>query len=395
MDDLVEPLPPTGSLSQLESAQVVMPCIDIAETLAFFTDRLGFRVRMISPADDPAMVVIDGLGVQLRLQRVRPDTMFTPPTLHILCSAPSTVAAGATQMVAPNGSTIILLPSDPPLDIPPIQQSFVVSRASGTPSFNLGRAGMGYRDLIPGRQGGRFIASHIRIEDGGPVPDYVHFHKVRFQMIFCHRGWVKLVYEDQGEPFILHAGDCVLQPPEIRHRVLECSPGLEVIEVGCPAVHDTYADPATSLPTGRLDPLRDFGGQRFVRHVAAEAAWHAARIDGFEYRDLGISDATDGLAGVCVMRPVHNGSAPTTETAPGTHSGEFLFLLVREGTASLHADGEQRVDLAEGDAVVIPAGAVHRWTEASSNLELLEVSLPALITHEPRPVGHNADVSTQ
>src|SRR6185312_10404915 len=24
-----------------------------------------------------------------------------------------------------------------------------------------------------------------------------------------------------GDPFVMHAGDCVLQPPEIRHRVLE------------------------------------------------------------------------------------------------------------------------------------------------------------------------------
>ena len=42
----------------------------------------------------------------------------------------------------------------------------------------------------PDRLGGRFIASHIRIEQGGPVPDYVHFHKIRFQMIYMTRGWV-------------------------------------------------------------------------------------------------------------------------------------------------------------------------------------------------------------
>src|SRR3546814_7577110 len=101
---------------------------------------------------------------------------------------------------------------------------------------------MHYRDLIPGRLGGRFIASHIRIPDGGEVADYVHYHRVRFQMIFCKTGWVRVVYEDQGPPFVLHAGDCVLQPPQIRHRVLEASAGLEVVELGCPAVHETCAD---------------------------------------------------------------------------------------------------------------------------------------------------------
>ena len=35
-----------------------------------------------------------------------------------------------------------------------------------------------------------------------------------FQLIFCYRGWVEVVYEDQGAPFILHAGDCVIQGPD-------------------------------------------------------------------------------------------------------------------------------------------------------------------------------------
>ena len=130
----------------------------------------------------------------------------------------------------------------------------MLTRLDAAASWGVGRAGMRYRDLIPNRQGGRFIASHISIPDGGPVPDYVHFHKVRFQMIFCYRGWVKVVYEDQGPPFVLQAGDCVLQPPRIRHRVLEASPGLEVVEIGCPADHETRADLVMELPTGRVEP---------------------------------------------------------------------------------------------------------------------------------------------
>ena len=100
-----------------------------------------------------------------------------------------------------------------------------VGAAGGAPAPDTGRAGMIYRDLLPDRQGGRFIASHITIPDGGPVPDYVHHHDVRFQVIHCVRGWVDVVYEDQGPPFRMHAGDTVLQPPHIRHRVLEARPG--------------------------------------------------------------------------------------------------------------------------------------------------------------------------
>src|SRR5204862_4295917 len=100
-------------------------------------------------------------------------------------------------------------------------------------------------------------------------------------MIVCRRGWARLVYEDQGPPFLLEAGDCVLQPPEIRHRVLESSPGLEVVEIGCPALHETFADNALDLPNPRLAPDRNFGGQKFLRHVAASGAWRPWRVPGF------------------------------------------------------------------------------------------------------------------
>ena len=118
----------------------------------------------------------------------------------------------------------------------------------------LSRRLVRYRDLIPGRLGGRVIASHIHIPSGGPVPDYVHFHRIEFQMIYCRSGWVRVVYEDQGESFVMHAGDCVLQPPEIRHRVLASSDDLEVIEVSVPAEHETFAEHEITLPNKTIKP---------------------------------------------------------------------------------------------------------------------------------------------
>ncbi len=132
-----------------------------------------------------------------------------------------------------------------------------------------GRAGMEYRDLIPDRLGGKVIASHIRLPFGGEVPDYVHYHKVDFQLIYCLKGRIKVVYEDQGPPFWLETGDCVIQPPEIRHRVLEYTAGAEVIEVSMPAEHETWVEHEITLPTSELKPDRDFGGQRFFRYIAA------------------------------------------------------------------------------------------------------------------------------
>ncbi len=98
------------------------------------------------------------------------------------------------RVTAPNGLTVEFRPETTAMEVPPSVPSLSVVRVGD--EFGVGRAGMGYRDLLPDRWGGRFIASHILIRDGGPVPDYVHFHRVRFQLIFCARGWVDVVYED-------------------------------------------------------------------------------------------------------------------------------------------------------------------------------------------------------
>ena len=75
----------------------------------------------------------------------------------------------------------------------------------------------------------------------------------------CVAAGSDVVYEDQGEPFVMREGDLVLQPPEIRHRVLESSPGLEVIEIGAPAVHATFAD--HELRAAERLPIRHAGSK--------------------------------------------------------------------------------------------------------------------------------------
>jgi len=237
--------------------------------------------------------------------------------------------------------------------------------------FGVGRAGMQYRDLLPDRWGGRFIASHIRIVEEGDVADWVHFHRIRFQMIFVAAGWVDVVYEDQGEPFRMHAGDCVLQPPEIRHRVLRSSAGLEVIEIGCPAEHDTMADHDLVLPTVTIDAGREFSGQRFVRHIAAESSALPWVDPSLRARDTGIGEATAGLAGAVV---VSSASAATATSL--IHDGEFLFVVGLDGDAVLDL-AEHSIDLTPRTAVAIPAGTGWCWSRHSADHSALVVSLPA------------------
>ena len=360
----------TDGANQIRAAEVILPCEDLDATLTFFTDTLAFRVDAVFPADDPSVAVISGYGVRLRLQR---EDSGTPGRLRLLCNDPTEVAGGITELTAPNGTHIDLVDADPPLILPPVQQSFVVNRIGDNAKWVVGRAGMRYRDLISARQGGRFIASHIHIPDGGPVPDYVHFHKVRLQVIYCYKGWVRAAYEDQGPPLSLNAGDCVLQPPQIRHRVLECSPGLEVIEIGCPAEHETHADHDLLLPTPDERRERDFSGQRFVHHVAADADWQPWRFEGFESRDTGIAAATDGLAGVQVVRP----ATPAPNLQLWSHEAEFFFMFVLQGSVTLHCEGRDAEQVAAGDCFVVPAETRHGLAQCSGDLELLEVALPA------------------
>jgi quercetin dioxygenase-like cupin family protein len=231
---------------------------------------------------------------------------------------------------------------------------------------------MRYRDLVPGRLGGTLIGSLIRIEAGGPVPDLVHYHLVDLQLIYCRRGWVRVVYEDQGAPFVLEPGDCVLQAPTIRHRVLESSPGLEVVELSSPAEHETRIDHELALPTGQVSPDRVFAGQRFVRHVARAAAWRPARRAGFEARDLGLSDASGGRLDARVERPAATAS-PASPVAPARDTTTFVFVLA--GSVTLSSPGQPPARLDESDAVTIPAGARHELAGATPALELLIVDV--------------------
>lgn len=359
---------PSVPTEHIRGVMPVIPCRDLDSTLAFFREQLGFRIELISPADSPTTVVLSGHGTSVRLQRT--DADVAPGTLHLLCDDLPLV--GEVELVAPNGTRIEWIAADPPVVVPALHQSFVVSRMSDSAGFGTGRAGMQYRDLVPDRQGGRFIASHIRIPEGGPVPDYVHFHKVRFQMIFVRSGWVRVIYEDQGESFVMEAGDCVLQPPTIRHRVLESSDNLEVIEIGCPADHDTIAEHTITLPTGQELPEREYGGQLFVRHRASEARWTPFRFDGFVQQDLGIGSATHGLAGARVVRPENGDAWPLAEVP-----NEFLFTFVLTGSAHLTLRGQSPQVLEAGDSFVIPSAQAYALERMSLDCRLLEVSLPA------------------
>ncbi len=335
------------------TSAIVLGVSDLNASTDFFVAN-GFRVTSLIPADDPQATTLEGHGLTIRL-----DRSVTPTGGRIEIGA---VVDGGTS---PDGVEVVAVLATDGHQLPDLVPEVVVTHPGD--GWGEGRAAMLYRDLIPGRQGGRFIASHIKIPNGGPVPDSVHYHRIRFQMLYCYKGWVRVLYEDQGESFVLEPGDAVLQPPEIRHQVLESSDGFEIIEIGCPAEHDTFFDHELELPTATVDPARDFGGQRFVHHVAAAAVWAPAAA-GAERRDLGIGAATVGLAEAAVVRL--DGSAPVDLG----HDGEFSFSFVLDGSLAAHIDGHQH-QLEAGAAITIPAGVSAQLTPSGS-ADLLQITLP-------------------
>jgi len=341
-------------------AEVLMPSNDLPSDISFF-EKIGFRLDQIYPSEDPAVARMSGFGLLMRIER---GLDVPTPRLNLLSESEE-----EREMQAPNGCIVRWRPAGYELVRPKTIHKFELRQLKDNAPWIIGRAGMHYRDLIPDRLGGSIIASHIRIPDAGPVPDVVHYHTIGFQLIYCYRGWVKLVYEDQGPPFILNAGDCVTQPPKIRHRVLEASANLEVIEIGVPSDHMTTVDHEMELPTEHYRPEREFEGQVFCHHQLSKAYWQSNEVAGFQKRDTGIAKATKGLADVCVLKP-NEGAA----IEPQIHHADIYFCFVLEGNASLKAQNNDHL-LKAGDAFVMPPDESFLWHDVSEELELLQVSL--------------------
>jgi len=129
------------------------------------------------------------------------------------------------------------------------KQSFTISRAKAAKFRNDGlRAFFEYRSLgIDEATHGRFNAEVIR---AGSADRYTragkHYHTLDFQLVYVLKGWVKFSYEGEGD-FTLKAGDCVLQPPEIRHELTSFSKDMELLEITSPADFKTVSVNAAKL----------------------------------------------------------------------------------------------------------------------------------------------------
>lgn len=346
------------------ATQVVVTTDRFDDDLRALVDDHGFRVEQIHPADAPNTAVLSRPGATLRLEAGVPAR---PIELLLVVDRPR----GPVRL--PGGTRVSFVTPESPIEVPPSRPTLAIRHQEGAGA--PGRAGMRYHDLIPDRWGGCYIGSIITIPEGGPVPDYVHYHRIRFQMIAVKSGWVKVVYEGQGEPFVMQAGDVVTQPPGIRHRVLEASPGLEVVEIGCPAEHETIADWDHPLPDDVLPAEHEWDGQRFVRHIHADAVWRPGRIAGWEACDTGVGVGTRGFADVRLVRPSGTEAIDVDERL--SFDTEFALVVVLRGSLRFLIEDRPAVWFTDGSSIAVPAGLPHRFLDPSDDCLLLVVTIPA------------------
>jgi uncharacterized RmlC-like cupin family protein len=93
-----------------------------------------------------------------------------------------------------------------------------------------------YRDLGIALATSGLCQAHV-IRMVPPCTDEVrkrHWHETELQLVYVLKGWLKNEFEGHGEQ-MMSAGSCWLQPPGIRHTVLDYSPDCEMLEIIIPA----------------------------------------------------------------------------------------------------------------------------------------------------------------
>jgi hypothetical protein len=129
----------------------------------------------------------------------------------------------------------------PKAKVAPRKQTFVASHLNPN-AFEGGlRSYAKYRDLGIAAATNGLAQAHVikMIPPCDPaVVSKRHYHDVEFQMIYVLKGWIKGEYDGAGEATMVE-GSCWLQPPKIKHTVLDYSPDCELLEIILPAEFDT------------------------------------------------------------------------------------------------------------------------------------------------------------
>jgi quercetin dioxygenase-like cupin family protein len=112
----------------------------------------------------------------------------------------------------------------------------------------------------------------------------------------------------------------------------------------------------------------------FVASHARDAQFERGLRSFFEYRDLGIEQATDGRVVAHVIRAA---AGKEFSSQPHLHKTTFQLVYVLKGWIEFEYEGEGIVRLEAGSCVHQPPEIRHREIGHSEDIEMLEVVLPA------------------
>ena len=122
-----------------------------------------------------------------------------------------------------------------------------------------------------------------------------------------------------------------------------------------------------------------WSGQAFcVSHADGSGTFKSNFTGGlrafFEYRNLGVDDATQGKYSANVIRAVPGRHA---EPAWHIHQLDFQMSYILQGWVTFEYEGQGEVTFRPGSAALQPPGIRHREIRHSDDLELIEITSPA------------------
>jgi len=123
-------------------------------------------------------------------------------------------------------------------------------------------------------------------------------------------------------------------------------------------------------------PARASRNYRFVVNRSKGAEYETDGLrEEFVYRDLGLADATHGDFHAHIIKAKH---------LEGGHNGlhrhdiDLQFLMVLKGWVSFAYVEQGEIRYEQGDTVTIPGNTLHELLDYSQDLELLELTSPAV-----------------
>jgi quercetin dioxygenase-like cupin family protein len=237
-------------------------------------------------------------------------------------------------------------------------------------------AGLEARDLGAAEAlDARVGARDVRATDGATL-DW-RAHTGDFLALYVRSGSASITTAD-GETHELGADDAVYLPPLHRFRA-ELTPGTVMIEITAPAAIEYLEGDAAPESSDKPAIVNRDAPDKYVSDGGPLSRTF------FSYRDLGVTEATEGRIMLEVLRAVE----PADRTGWHTHSmGQIALIL--SGKAMIQVEEHPPVALVANSTCYIGNRMRHDVYDVDDDYALLEVYMPADWDTIPCPAPKNA-----